>query len=133
MIGGEVVTRADDDLPNNNYNTWMKPSIYHPEYQLLNYNEDLSSGRIKEGPYARDAKYRFLPMDVRPQYYPIDTREPLGKTMSDSYGSRLNFGNTINRQNFNAVGAPAVTQRTAIYSDSVYDNATIKQLGIKRR
>lgn len=127
MIGSEMMTRADDDLPDNRYSTWVRPSIYHPEYQMMVYNTDLASSRIMEGPYARDAKYRFLPQTVRPQYYPIDTREYLGKTMSDSYGSRLNFNATLDTANLNKVGAVAKPTM------SIYDNSTIKKLGIKYR
>jgi hypothetical protein len=127
MIGSEMMTRADDDLPDNRYSTWVRPSIYHPEYQMMVYNTDLASSRIMEGPYARDSKYRFLPQTVRPQYYPIDTREYLGKTMSDSYGSRLNFNDTLDVANLNKVGAMAKPTL------SIYDNSTIKKLGIKYR
>jgi len=127
MIGGEMMTRADDDLPDNRYGTWVKPSIYHPEYQMMVYNTDLASSRVMEGPYARDAKYRFLPQNVRPQYYPIDTREYLGKTMSDNFGSRLNFNDTLDVANLNKVGAMAKPTL------SIYDNSTIKKLGVKYR
>jgi hypothetical protein len=133
MIGGEMMTRADDDLPDNRYSTWVKPSIYHPEYQMMVYNTDLaSSGGVRVttpqvGPYARDAKYRFLPQTVRPQYYPIDTREYLGKTMSDNFGSRLNFNDTLDVANLNRVGAMAKPTL------SIYDNSTIKKLGVKYR
>jgi len=127
MIGGEMMTRADDDLPDNRYSTWVKPSIYHPEYQMMTYNDDLASSRVMEGPSYRDSKYRFLPMSVRPQYYPTETREYLGKTMSDNFGSRLNFNSTLDTANLNKVGG--VVRPTL----SIYDNSTIRKLGVRYR
>jgi len=136
QVGNFVI--ADSNLPNNKYSTWFKPDIYHPEFQLMKYNTDLSASGRLTGPYARDAPYAYTQnsidnvssldnIDDRPQYYSHDTKEYLGKTMSNNFGSRENFNSTINKNNLSGVGAlphPSLT---------LYDSNTIRQISARRR
>ena len=127
MQGAGAFTISDSDLPNNKYSTWFRPSVFHPDYQLMTYNKDLSASGKMTGPYARDAKYSYTSKGMRPQYYIQETLENMGDTMSDNYGSRRNFNNTINYNNMNRPGSEPATTFT------LYDEATVKKIGSRRR
>jgi hypothetical protein len=127
MQGAGAFTISDSDLPNNKYSTWFKPSVFHPDYQLMTYNKDLSASGKITGPYARDAKYSYTSKGMRPQYYIQETLENMGQTMSDNYGSRRNFNNTVNYNNINRPGSEPTTTFT------LYDEVTVKKIGSRRR
>jgi hypothetical protein len=132
MLGGGNFAIADSNLPNNMYSTWFKPDIYHPDYQLMKYNKDLSASGMLTGPYARDARYAYTPnslesLNTRPQYYRQETLEHMGKTMSNDFGSRVNFNNTINMANLNGVGASPTVGMT------LYDSNTVRRISMRRR
>jgi hypothetical protein len=127
MQGAGAFTISDSDLPNNKYSTWFKPSVFHPDFQLMTYNKDLSASGKLTGPYARDAKYSYTNTATRPQYYIQETLENMGQTMSDNYGSKRNFNNTVNYNNINRPGSEPTTTFT------LYDEATVKKIGSRRR
>jgi hypothetical protein len=127
MQGASAFTLEDNNLPNNNFSTFMNPnSIYQPDYQLMKYNTDLSSTKTSTGNSSRQSQYRFTDENQRPKYYTQTNLEYLGATMNNNYGSNPQV-QTHNLENLNKPGAyenPRI---------SIFNSNCMKKLGIKTR